>query len=79
MSKRMIIMAGLVMALSLLMLSFLLRLPEPYSVASFSVVVVLLSFYLWGVFTGGRRNDIEDRITQGDDPLGQHFNKYEGL
>lgn len=43
------------------------------------MMVVILAFLLRDLFVGARKIVPEDRINQGEDPLSQYFNKYDGL
>lgn len=49
------------------------------SAVFFGIAVAALAFFLWGLFTGSKKYAPEDKINQGEDPLGQYFNKYDGL
>lgn len=65
--------------LVILLLLIILFTPSNLAPLVFALATCVAAFYLWGVFTDDRRHTVPDKITQGDDPLGQYFNKYEGL
>lgn len=71
---------SLVFASSLIgILLLLFYLPAEFAGILFTLVVLIMTFYLWCVFTDTNKVIPEDKINQGQDPLSQYFNKYDGL